>query len=381
MPADDYAGNSMRYFAQRQRRTNLPVQVTSFVGRTRELDEVEQLLRANRMVTIVGSAGAGKTRLALQVAEGLVGEHEDGPWWVELANSAGGQEVVTAFCDALRPGRSTLSTRQSLLDAIQFRELLLVVDNCESAIEPISTLLAEVLRQCPSARVLVTSREPLAISAEIVWRIPPMRVVAATDQDNNVYSEALELFEQRAAAVSNFRLTAESALTVRSICTRLDGLPLAIELAAAQMSHESATKLAAELPGCIPSMRSPYRTTNLRHQTLTAAIAWSYERLDRSQQRLIRLLSTFAPPIRVSDVAATYGTMANESDLRGALNALADKSLIERAAHNNETSFRLLDSIRVLRVISSSCSSFGACDGDTHSRASLRHSGGRVESG
>ncbi len=277
MPADDYAGNSMRYFAQRQRRTNLPVQVTSFVGRTRELDEVEQLLRANRMVTIVGSAGAGKTRLALQVAESLVGEHEDGPWWVELANSADGQEVVTAFCDALRPGRSTLSTRQSLLDAIQFRELLLVVDNCESAIEPISTLLAEVLRQCPSARVLVTSREPLAISAEIVWRIPPMRVVAATDQDN-VYSEALELFEQRAAAVSNFRLTAESASTVRSICTRLDGLPLAIELAAAQMSHESATKLAAELPDCIPLMRSPYRTdkpaspnTHRRHRVVVRA--------------------------------------------------------------------------------------------------------------
>jgi predicted ATPase/transcriptional regulator with XRE-family HTH domain len=268
------------------RLTNLPAQLTSFVGRKRELAEVKQLIGpgGTRLLTLTGSGGAGKTRLAQQAAADLLGCFEHGAWLVELAPLSDPGLVADLVATALGLPSANHPALAVLADHLQDRHLLLIIDNCEHLVDACAALAEALLRACPRLHILATSREPLNIPGEVTWRVPSL---AAPD--------GVKLFVERArAARPGFNLNVETAPIAARICERLDGMPLAIELAASRLRAFTVDQIAARLDDRFHLLTGGSRTALPRHQTLRAMIDWSYDLLAPDERILLARLSVFA---------------------------------------------------------------------------------------
>ena len=286
--------------------TNLPIPLTSFVGRTHETAAVKRLLNPatgkTRLLTLTGAGGSGKTRLAIQVATDLIDSFADGVWWVELAALTDGEQVARTVAQTLgiieQPNASAL---QSIVTSLGEKQLLLVIDNCEHLVAPIAQLSAELLSCAPQLQILTTSREALHVAGETVWPVPtldlpnPQQVMLT---DLLLQFACIRLFVERASAVQpGFHLTLNNAPAVVNICTQLDGIPLAIELAAARIKVLPAAQIAARLASAIGArfalLTQGSRTVLARQQTLRAAIDWSYDLLDEAERQLFHTVAVF----------------------------------------------------------------------------------------
>jgi predicted ATPase/DNA-binding SARP family transcriptional activator len=351
----------------RARITNLPRPLTSFIGRETEILQVQQLVSGNRLVTITGSGGVGKTRLAIQIGRALLPQYRDGIWWVELAalfRIAQGERsaeinrsdhVTQAVAKVLRvpdaPGRLLLD---ETLEHLYSRQLLLILDNCEHLIDECAAFVGRVLVECPDVTILATSREVFGSPGEKAWRLPSLslpREGALSNPDPKIASEAVGLFIERAADVlPGYQPRAADTSIIAQICTRLDGIPLAIELAAARMNLLSAQEIAARLDNRFNLLSDGYRTDLPRHRTLRAAIEWSYDLLSLPEQVLFRRLSVFTGSFTLEAVEATCtGMVIHPPEVLSLMGRLVNKSLlnVEAAQRGGDlpTRYHFLDTI------------------------------------
>jgi predicted ATPase/DNA-binding CsgD family transcriptional regulator/Tfp pilus assembly protein PilF len=331
---------------------NLPAEPNSFVGRERDLAELALLLGEVRALTLCGPGGIGKTRLALRLACDLVPEFPGGAWLVELGDTDNPalvpQRVAATLGIREEPGRPLADT---LIDALRPRALILILDTCEHVVDACATLAHQLLAACPSLRLIATSREPLRVRGETAWRVPPLAVPAQfgelSDADLAEH-EAVRLFAERAAAVRpGFTLTSGNIGAVVRLCRTLDGIPLAIELAAARVRALSVEQIADRLGDRFALLASGDRTAPPRQQTLRAAVDWSYELLTGQEQVLLRRLSVFSDwNLEMAErVCAGHGVLPET--VLTLLAALIDKSLVTLDAEVNAAArYRLLDTIR-----------------------------------
>jgi predicted ATPase/class 3 adenylate cyclase len=331
---------------------NLPVQVSSFVGREAELVRVDKALEEARVVTLTGVGGVGKTRLALQAAADAIGRFPDGVWLCELAPLTDPERSWDALATALRVSpRPGLDLEQSVLEFLAEKRLLLLLDNCEHLLEPVARLVDTIVHRCASVSVLATSREGLALDGERLIAVPSLDVpdVDATE-DDLIHSEAVQLFADRARAANDeFALGGATISTAGVLCRRLDGIPLAIELAAARIRSMSVDDLVARLDQRFKLLTRGSRAALERHQTLRNTIDWSYGLLDATERRALNRLSVFAGGW---DLRAAEGVVADDADdaldVDDRLGQLVDKSLVvvENDARTGAVRYRLLESIR-----------------------------------
>jgi predicted ATPase/DNA-binding CsgD family transcriptional regulator len=341
--------------------TNLPVPVSSFIGREAELAAVRALVGGSRLVTLTGTGGAGKTRLALRVAAGLLGGTEDGVWFADLAPLQDPDLVAVTVADVLgvrqEPGRPVLGT---LAEAVGARSLLVLLDNCEHLIGACAKLADALLQGCPNLALLATSREPLGIDGEQVYRVPSLGVPADGDGAEAIgASEAVRLFEARAAAQGVPLARDEQSTRVAGrICRRLDGIPLAIELAAARLRTMSALELEARLDERFAILTGGSRAGLPRQRTLRAMVDWSWELLTSAERVVLGRLSVFAggfglaaaEAVAADEVAADEVAAGEEvpaGEVLGLLGALVDKSLVQfDGAGAGPARYRLLETVR-----------------------------------
>ncbi|HZB86942.1 MAG TPA: BTAD domain-containing putative transcriptional regulator, partial [Gaiellaceae bacterium] len=324
---------------------NLPAPPTPLVGRELELAAVTGLLRSPdvRLVTLTGTGGTGKTRLALEVARELAADLPDGAVLVDLAPLAEPEEVVPTVARTLAVAESRGSTLESLKEALRDRGLLLFLDNFER-VDDAAPVVSELLAAAPGVKALVTSRAVLRLSGEYEYPLPPLRVPDREERrrlDVLARNEAVALFLSRAqAARHDFRLSAETAEPVADICVALDGLPLALELAAARCRQLSVHDVAAGLEERLELLTGGPRDAPARQQTLRATIAWSYELLTPAEQRLLAELGVFAGGCTLEAAAAVCRATAE------ALEALAGQSLLQRDEHDGDLRLRMLETVR-----------------------------------
>jgi predicted ATPase/transcriptional regulator with XRE-family HTH domain len=309
---------------------NLPVQWTSFIGRERALLDVALLLEANHLVTLTGAGGCGKTRLSLEVATRQMEIYPDGVWFIELAPLADpalvGQAIASVLGLRETPDKPIA---QTLTEHLQSKQTLLVVDNCEHLIDGAAQIIDVILRACPHARVLATSREALRIPGEVHWRVPSLAVPTAEPTiavEDVVDVESVRLFVERGRAVrTDFGVTRQNASAVTQICRRLDGIPLAIELAATHVGALPVEQIAARLDQRFSLLTVGSRVALPRHQTLAALIGWSYDRLTGVEQTLFNRLSVFAGGFTLE---AAEAVSLESDDALAALSELVRKSLV-----------------------------------------------------
>jgi predicted ATPase/class 3 adenylate cyclase/DNA-binding CsgD family transcriptional regulator len=317
----------------------LPVQLTSFVGRGAELTQVHQLLDENRLVTLTGAGGAGKTRLAIQVAGHIAGEFADGIWCVDLAPITDPDLVPVTTARALglpdQPGRSTMDT---LTRFVADRQMLVVLDNCEHLLDASAALVVAMLEACPRLTLMATSREPIGVAGEVSWRVPSLSL---TD-------EAVELFTERARhARPDFNLTDDNAAAVGEICRRLDGLPLAIELAAARVRALSLAEILDSLRDRFRLLTGGARTAVRRQQTLRASVDWSHALLTEPERVLFRRLAAFMGGFDLDGAQGVCGGGEVERyQVLDQLTLLVDKSLVVAENTSGRTRYRLLETVR-----------------------------------
>ncbi|MCI0475311.1 MAG: NB-ARC domain-containing protein, partial [Anaerolineales bacterium] len=373
--------------------TNVPLPLTSFIGRKQEIAEITNLLKgegihpsAFRLLTLSGAGGCGKTRLALQIAQDLPGfgnleglRFPDGIWWVDLAAlndpALVTQAVATVFNLSESPGISLIAVLTNYLRA---KDCLLLLDNCEHLLGACARLIGTLLSACPKLQIVVTSREPLNIGGETVWRVPslaspPLELLPPLAQLRQY--DAIQLFVERATAVAaNWRLV-ENAAPAAQVCARLDGIPLAIELAAARLKVLSTQEIAARLDDRFNLLTGGSRTELPRHQTLRATMDWSYDLLSDAERSLLRRLSVFAggfsleavetvcadfrfsiPDLRLDHSTAIVnqnhvlseaeGSKIENTTMLDLLTALIDRSLVVVEQKGNDTRYRLLETVR-----------------------------------
>jgi predicted ATPase/DNA-binding CsgD family transcriptional regulator len=334
------------------RPNNLPIQLTSFVGRMREIAEVARLLSATRLLTLTGAGGSGKTRLALEVAAQALEAFPDGVWVAELASLSDPALVVQAVTTAVglrdESGRPLVST---LVDYLRPRRVLLVLDNCEHLIDACAHLTEALLRSCPDMRILATSRQALGIPGETAWRVPSLSLpdpVRLPSTDRLTTYEAVRLFSARAtAAAPGFVLTDSNAPAVVRLCHRLDGMPLAIELAAARVRALTPEQIASRLDDRFRLLTGGGRTVLPRHQTLRATMDWSYDLLSERERTLLRRLSVFAGGCTLEAVEAVCaGGDVTPTDVLDLLTQLSDRSLVTVEMREGEARYRLLETVR-----------------------------------
>jgi non-specific serine/threonine protein kinase len=339
---------------------NLPLQLTSFIGREGEIASVKCLLQSTRLLTLTGAGGCGKTRLALQVAaELLVGAGPracplpDGAWLVELAALSDPPLVPQTVAAALgvreEPDRPLLAT---LTDSLQPRTLLLVLDNCEHLLSACAQLVEALLRRCPNVQVLATSREGLGIAGEQSYRVPPLSVpdphCLPSDPESLTRYDAVHLFLDRARlSQPTFTITRHNASAVAQLCHRLDGIPLAIELAAARVKMLPVEKMNERLDDVFRILKGGSRTALPRHRTLRALIDWSYDLLSEPERRLLRGLSVFAGgwTLEAAEAVCT-GDGTDELEVLDLLTALLEKSLVLHDEREGGARYRLLETVR-----------------------------------
>jgi predicted ATPase/DNA-binding SARP family transcriptional activator/tetratricopeptide (TPR) repeat protein len=344
-----------------QPRHNLPERLTSLVGRDRELRELAKAVEEHRLVTVVGPGGAGKTSVAVELARRLVGSHPDGVWLVELAglrDPALLAEVVAAAVglgeEAADPGASPPAPPERLAGFVRDKALLLVLDNCEHLVAACAELARRLLQAGPGLRVLATSRELLGVAGEVVWPVPPLAVPDAAGADGDGAApealagyDAVRLFAERAAAADPaFTLDAATAPVVAELCRRLDGLPLAIELAAARTRALPVAEIAARLGDRFRLLGGGGRTVDPRQQTLRATVDWSWELLEEPDRRLWRRLSVFSGGWTVAAAEAVCGGDGiDPGEVLDGLFRLVDRSLIV-ATGGEPARFTMLESLR-----------------------------------
>lgn len=340
------------------RRTNLRAALTSFVGRDEEAARIGKLLDESRLVTLVGPGGAGKTRLATEAAAGQLSDAWDGIWFVELAPVTDPTEVVYAVLASIgRRDATTLSDPHAprrpsealdeLIEALESRRVLLVVDNCEHLLGPVAELLDTLLAACPVLSALATSREPLAITGEALVVLAPLHVPPAdATVEQALASASVQLFADRAAAARpGLAVDDGTVADVVQIVRRLDGLPLAIELAAARLRTLPITEIAARLSDRFRLLTGGSRTALPRHRTLRAVVEWSWELLTPPERLLAERLAVFpAGATLTSATAVTVGGAVHESDVADLLAALVDKSLL--VLEDTGPRYRMLETIR-----------------------------------
>jgi predicted ATPase/class 3 adenylate cyclase len=329
---------------------NLPVQLTSFIGREADEAVVVRALQEARVVTLTGVGGVGKTRLAVQVAAEVTPRFGDGAWLCELAPILDGSAVVEVLASVLgvQP-RQGQSLEQSLLDGLRGKELLLVLDNCEHVLGPIANLAQMVVSECPEVQVLATSREGIGISGERMIAVPSLGVPTAnSDVGELEQADAVRLFVARARdARSGFALTNANAEAVTEICRRLDGIPLALELAAARVGAMTPQEIATRLDQRFRLLTGSSRATVERHQTLRRMIDWSYELLSQEEQRMLERLAVFAGGFSLDAAEATVATEDVEVfEVLDLVTGLVGRSLVVADEHGASTRYRLLETVR-----------------------------------
>jgi len=332
-------------------RHNLPAEVASFVGRGREIVEISRLLSQTRLLTLTGTGGCGKTRLALRVAATLVERFPDGVWLVPLAPVTDSALVPRAVAEAVAVrgtgGRPLIAT---LVAALASRRLLLVLDNCEHLIGACARLAETLLHACPNLRILATSREPLRISGEVIWRVPSLALPetgSRASPDSLVSVEAVALFLDRARARrADFTLTSQNVVAVAAICRRLEGLPLGIELAAARMGTLTPEQIGTRLDDALHLLGSGNRIPP-RQETLRATLDWSHALLSEGERALFRRLAVFAGGFGAEAAEGVHGGEGlPRADVPALLSALVEKSLVEARLQFREARYRLLEPVR-----------------------------------
>ncbi len=318
---------------------HLPTQLTSFVGRDAEMAEVRDIIERNRLVTLTGAGGVGKTRLALQVAESIARGYTDGTWYVDLAPITDPELVPVTAARVLglpdRPGRSP---EKSLMQFIGDRHLLMVIDNCEHLLNATAALTGALLAACPRLTLLTTSREPIGIPGEVTWRVPSLTLA----------DDAVRLFSDRAGQTRpGFVIDDDNAAAVKEICRRLDGMPLAIELAAARVRALSPKEILAGLQDRFRLLTGGSRTAVRRQQTLRASVDWSHALLTEPERILFRRLGTFMGGF---DLDACRKVVCDNDlaphQVLDVLALLVDKSLVIAESACESTRYRLLETIR-----------------------------------
>ncbi len=330
---------------------NLPSQPAPFIGRQYELKEVTELVATSRLVTLAGAGGSGKTRLALRVAADLVGSCGDGVWLVELAPISDPHAVASALAQAIGFGdRSAESAVDALTATIGQQDMFLVFDNCEHVIDACAQVIDAIVRSCPNTRVLTTSREPLGINGETIYRVPSLSLPRSDDASPAVFedSDAVALFVARARS-QGVELESDP-VTVRlvvSTCRRLDGMPLAIELAAARLRSLPLAELHSLLDQRFSLLTGGSRSALERQQTLRATVDWSYSLLDEREQSVLRRLSVFIDGFDLPAARAVCGLDGIESfDVMDLLGSLVDKSLVVAEPSDGSLRYRMLETIR-----------------------------------
>jgi predicted ATPase/class 3 adenylate cyclase/DNA-binding CsgD family transcriptional regulator len=316
-----------------------PVQLTSFVGREAQIGQVRQLLADNRLVTLTGAGGVGKTRLAAQVAAELAGEFGDGVCYVDLAPITDPDVVAVTAARALglpdQPGSSTMDT---LLGFVRDRQLLVVLDNCEHLLDACAELVVALLAGAPGLSVLATSREPIGVSGEATWRVPSLSLA----------DEAIELFSERARlARAGFAVTDDNAAAVAEICGRLDGMPLAIELAAARVRALSLAEILEGLRDRFRLLTGGSRTAVRRQQTLRASVDWSHALLTEPERVVFRRLAVFLGGFGLDAAQSVAGGADMQRfQVLDLLSLLVDKSLVVADNTGDRTRYRMLETVR-----------------------------------
>jgi predicted ATPase len=332
---------------------NLPAPRSSFVGREREMLEVEFDLATSRLLTLTGAGGSGKTRLALEVARDLVEAYPDGVWLVELAPLSEAALVPRAVAEALEVlERPTEPLTDTLAEVLRDRQLLLVVDNCEHLLEASARLVDKLLDSCPRLRILATSREAIGVEGEIRWDVPPLSM---PDPQHTLSPEELEgyesvrLFVERARGRDpSFSLSLHNALTVAEVCGRLEGIPLALELAAARVGTLSLEQILERLTDSLGLLTRGGRTAVPRQRTLKGTLDWSYDLLSEPERVLFGRLSTFAGgwTLVASEVVGS-GEGVEEGEVLDLLSGLVDKSLVvAKGSDEGGVRYRLLEPVR-----------------------------------
>jgi predicted ATPase/class 3 adenylate cyclase len=330
--------------------SNLPVQLTSFVGRDAEVRDIAAALREHRLVTITGAGGVGKTRLAFHVAAELLAVSPDGAWVAELASVEDGNgmaEVIARSVGAVK--RADASLTESILESLRTKRMLVVLDNCEHLIGDVAALVEEVLLRCPDVRVLATSREGLGVVGERVWPLRSLTTPAPTDSTEVLASSAaVQLLVDRATAVvPNFTLSAANAPAIGEICRRLDGIPLAIELAAARMAAMQPKEVAEHLDERFRLLTGGRRRGIERHQTLRAMVDWSYSLLGERERATFERLGVFAGSFGATAAQSVVSDEDIDSfDVLDTLDELVAKSmLVAEPGPEGSTRYLLLETL------------------------------------
>ena len=333
-------------------RHNLPVDLTSFVGRREEVRHVSELLASSRFITLTGAGGCGKTRLAQRVGRDVTSTFVHGVWFVDLASLSDPALLPNVIARVLEvPEGSRASFRDTLVDWLRARDLLLILDNCEHLIDACAQLADALLRNASQLRILATSREGLGVQGETVWSVPSLAVPQhpqSLQLEEVLGFDAVQLFVDRAGAVAPFTLTRANANTVAEICRRLDGVPLAIELAAARVKMLSVEQINSRLQDRFRLLTGGARTAVARQRTLEATVDWSFELLDDAERRLLRRLTVFSGgwALEAAECVCSENGIEQEEAL-DLLSHLVDKSLVVVDENpSGERRYRLLETIR-----------------------------------
>ncbi len=352
LPAEFPALRSLEIFPN-----NLPVQLTSFIGREKEMNEVKRLLGTTHLLTLRGTGGTGKTRLSMQVAADLLDQFPDGVWLIELATISDADQAAPAIAAALQvrdePGQQMLLT---LTNYLRNKKLMLLLDNCEHLIVECARIAETLLRACPGLQILATSREPLGIAGERTWPVPSLSIPESWREEIRgdhaaerlTQYESVRLFIDRATALRpGFRVTNENAPFVAEICWRLDGIPLAIELAAARIRILSIDQIASRLNDQFRLLTGGSRTALPRQQTLRALIDWSFDLLSDQERILLRRLCAFAGGRTLQAIEAVCSDdTLQDWEIIDVLTTLADKSLVTvEKAPGKEPRYTFLESV------------------------------------
>ena len=340
------------------RASNLPAQLTSFVGRDDELNRVSKLLGESRLVILTGPGGTGKTRLAIEAAARLTDQMPDGVWFVALAPVGDALDVPQAVLSVIGPPdpiwvpdadpvRAVLPPLDRLADMLATRQLVLVLDNCEHLIGAVARLAGRVLAEAPELRILATSREPLGVTGEILCPVPslPLPPDDATPAEALEYGSVRLLAERGAAVRPGFTIDEVSAEPVIRICRALDGNPLAIELAAARLRSLTPAQVASRLDDRFSLLTAGSRTALPRHQTLRAIVDWSWDLLNEAERTVLRRLSVFSGGATPTAAEQVCGTPGDPAGLIDVIASLVDKSLVT-ATGEAEVRYRLLETVR-----------------------------------
>ncbi|MET0131958.1 MAG: BTAD domain-containing putative transcriptional regulator [Kibdelosporangium sp.] len=345
-------------------RTNLPEQLTGLVGRDEALTEIRTLFGQTRLLTLTGAGGVGKTRLAMEVAKQVAGTFADGAWLVELATLGHATSTAGSIAEVLLatlgirddvqtplPGRDPVPVVQRLANTLRPQRLLLVLDNCEPVVKPAAELAESLLRSVPGLRILATSQEPLWVAGERLWTVPPLRLPdpgTGTEPAALGRSSAVELFVQRAAAAApGFVLDDGNAADVAVLCRRLDGIPLALELAATRVRALGVAGLVARLDDRFRLLAAGYRGAPPRQQTLRAMIDWSWELLTRAERAVLRRLAAHAEGCALETAEfVCVGDAVHDGEVLSLLARLVDRSLVVMSDGLAGPRYRLLESVR-----------------------------------